>query len=346
MLSVVVAAKDEQANIEKCVRTILDQDYPNLELIVCNDRSTDATGEIVERIAAGDSRVKAINIAELPEGWAGKNHAMQKGIAAARGQWICMTDADCRLSSPQTLTAAMQYAGDSGADMISVLPTLEMRGFWEHLLQPVFCGLLMMWFPPGKVNDPAKPHAYANGMFMLISRSAYEAIGTHEAIKGSLIEDMDMARGIKSGGLSLRMVPSEDMVSVRMYTSLREIFRGWTRIYIGTFPNLPRLMLAWLAMVGKGLTCYVAAAVGLGMYAAGGGQWWLACGLVGAAGAVAETVMVARYLRHVGSWGSLGLLYPLASAMTATILVRSMLLRFPGGQIVWRDTSYAAKRRR
>ncbi len=348
MVSVVVAAKDEQANIEKCVRTILDQEYPNFELIICNDRSVDATGEIIERIAAGDSRVRTINITELPEGWAGKNHAMQKGIAAAGGEWICMTDADCQYISPLTLSAAMQYASDSGADMVSVLPTLEMRGFWENLLQPICCGLLMIWFPPGKVNDPAKPHAYANGMFMLIRRSAYEAIGTHEAIKGSLIEDMDMARGIKSGGLNLRMVPSDGMISVRMYTSVREIFRGWTRIYVGAFRNLPRLMLAWLAMVSKGLTCYLAAAIGLGMYAAGadGGQWWLACGLVGAAGAVAEMVMVARYLRHVGSWGSLGLLYPLASAMTAAILVKSMLVRLPGGKIVWRDTSYAAERQR
>ncbi len=350
MVSVVVAAKDEQANIETCVRTILDQDYPNFELIVCDDRSVDATGAIVGRIAAGDSRVRLISITELPQGWAGKNHAMQSGIAAAGGQWICMTDADCRHISRRTLSAAMQYAGHCGADMLSVLPTLEMRGFWENLLQPVCCGLLMMWFPPGKVNDPARPHAYANGMFMLIRRSAYEAIGTHEAIKGSLIEDMDMARRIKSRGLNLRMVPSEGLVSVRMYTSLRGIFRGWGRIYIGAFRNVPRLMLAWLAMVGKGLTCYLAAGIGLGMYAAGaglapgaGGQWWLACGLVGAGGAAAETVMVARYLRHVGSRGVLCLLYPLAAAMTAAILVKAMLMRRPGGKIIWRDTSYAAR---
>ena len=344
MVSVVVAAKDEQANIETCVRAILDQDYPNFELIVVDDRSVDDTGAIVERIAAGDSRVKLMNITELPEGWAGKNHAMQNGIGAARGQWICMTDADCRQSSPRTLSVAMQYANDTRADMLSMLPTLEMGGFWENLLQPVCCGLLMMWFPPGKVNDPAKPHAYANGMFMLIKRSAYEAIGTHEAIKGSLIEDMDMAREIKSGGLNLRVAPSEGLVAVRMYTSLREIFRGWGRIYIGAFENLPRLMLAWLALVTKGLTCYLAAAIGLGMYAAVGGQWWLACGLVGAAGSVAETVMLARYFRHVGSRAWLGLLYPLASALTAIILMKSMLMLRPGGKIIWRDTSYAAKR--
>lgn len=344
MVSVVVAAKDEQANIETCVRAILDQDYPDFELIVVDDRSVDDTGAIVGRIAAGDSRVRLMNVTELPEGWAGKNHAMQKGIGAARGQWICMTDADCRQSSPRTLSVAMQYVNDTRADMLSVLPTLEMGGFWENLLQPVCCGLLMMWFPPGKVNDPAKPHAYANGMFMLIKRSAYEAIGTHEAIKGSLIEDMDMARGIKSGGLNLRVAPSEGLVAVRMYTSLREIFRGWGRIYIGAFGNLPRLMLAWLALVAKGLTCYLAAAIGLGMYAAAGGQWWLACGLVGAAGAAAETVMLARYFRHVGSRAWLCLLYPLAAAMTAMILMKSMLMLRPGGKIIWRDTSYAAKR--
>ncbi len=110
-------------------------------------------------------------------------------------------------------------------------------------------------------------------------------------------------------------------------------------------------MLAWLAMVTKGLTCYLAAAIGLGMYAAGaglapgaGGQWWwLACGLVGTAGAAAETVMLARYFRHIGSRAWLGLLYPLAAAITAMILMKSMLMLRPGGKIIWRDTSYAAK---
>ena len=343
MLSVVVAAKDEQENIEACARTILRQDYPNFELIICDDRSADATGAIVQRIAAGDSRVQLINITELPEGWAGKNHATQKGIEQARGRWICMTDADCRLTSPRTLSVAVQYADHCRADMLSLLPTIEMRSFWENLLQPVCCGVLMIWFPPARVNDPAKPHAYANGMFMLIRRSAYEAIGTHQAIRESLIEDMDMARRIKSGGLNLRVAPSEGLLSVRMYKSLREIFRGWGRIYIGAFRNLPGLMLAWLVLVYKALTAYLAAAVGLGMYATGGSQWWLACGLVGAAGVVAETIMVARYLRHVGSRGILCLLYPFAAGMTAAILVKAMLMCLPGGKIIWRDTSYAAK---
>jgi len=138
-VSVVVAAKDEAANIEACVRTMLDQDYPDFEVVVCNDRSTDGTGAIVERIAAEDGRARLVNIDHLPPGWCGKNHAMQHGIATTDGQWVCMIDADCRQTSRRTLSAAVQYALDSGADMLSVLPVLEMKGFWENVVQPV-CG--------------------------------------------------------------------------------------------------------------------------------------------------------------------------------------------------------------
>ena len=206
-LCVVVAAKDEEANIGPCVQSLLMQDYPNFNVILCNDRSKDRTGEIVSQIAAGDSRMRAVmNIQELPDGWCGKNNAMQNGIAASQSEYVCMIDADCRQISSRTLSVAMRYARDNGADLLSILPVMEMPTFWESIIQPVCSGVMMIWFHPDRVNDPQKPQAYANGTFMLIKRSAYEQIGTHEAVKDRVNEDMHMANLIKRKGLRLMVV--------------------------------------------------------------------------------------------------------------------------------------------
>ncbi len=118
-VSALVAAKDEQENIERCVRSMLDQDYPNFDMTVCNDRSADRTGAIVAAIASENNRLELLNIQSLPEGWGGKNNAMNTGIARSGGRWICMIDADCWQTSRHSLAAAMQYALDTGADMLS-----------------------------------------------------------------------------------------------------------------------------------------------------------------------------------------------------------------------------------
>ncbi|MCD4699618.1 MAG: glycosyltransferase family 2 protein, partial [Phycisphaerae bacterium] len=255
-ISVVVAAKDEQDNIEQCIRTMLEQDYPNFEMIVANDRSDDATAEIVERIAAEDDRLRLINIEHLPDGWCGKNNAMQNAIAAADSDWLCMIDADCRQTSKRTLSVAIAYAGQTEADLLSILPNLEMQTFWENVAQPVCSGIMMIWFHPDKVNDPDKPHAYANGAFMLMKRSAYEQIGTHHAVRDKVNEDMHMADRIKSAGLNLRVVRNDGLSLVRMYTSLGETFRGWSRIFYGTFGTLKRLSISMMVLAVMGLLPY------------------------------------------------------------------------------------------
>ncbi|MCE5326241.1 MAG: glycosyltransferase [Planctomycetaceae bacterium] len=341
-LSVVVAAKDEEANIETCVRTMLDQDYPDYELIVVNDRSSDRTGEIVRQIAATDKRLTLIEIDRLGEGWCGKNHAMYHGIKRARGEWILMTDADCRQASRRTLSLSMAFAQSRGADLLSLLPALELESFWEKLLQPVCVGVLMVWFRPDRVNNPKKPQAYANGMFMLMRRAAYDAIGGHEAIKGSLIEDMDMARRIKRSGMTLCMVPSEGLFHVRMYTTLGQILRGWNRIFFGAFRSFWRVLLAFCVLAYKGLTCYIAAALGLGLHAAGAGEAWRTLGLLGLAGSVVETIMVCRYYVYTKSKWYLGLIYPFSCAWVCVMLLRSLLMYRRSAKLSWRDTIYTA----
>ncbi|MCK4602615.1 MAG: glycosyltransferase, partial [Phycisphaerae bacterium] len=273
-ISVIIAAKDEADVIETCVRTMLDQDYPNYEVIVCNDRSDDDTAAIVERIAVEDDKLRLINITDLPDGWYGKPNAMQTGIAASTGEYICMIDADCRQLSRRTLSVAMQHALDCGADLLSVLPVLEMKGFWENVVQPVCSALMIIWFRPDRVNDPAKRTAYANGAFMLIKREAYHAIGTHEAVRQELNEDMHMAAHLKRAGLRLKVIRAEGLYTVRMYTSFGRILRGWGRIFFGTFGTLGRLLVTLAVVLLMSLLTWVAAGVGLSLAAAGAGGGW------------------------------------------------------------------------
>ena len=342
-ISVVVAAKDEEANIETCLRTMLEQDYPNFEVIVCNDRSTDRTPRIVERMAARDRRVRLLNIDHLPEGWRGKNHAMQHGIQLAGGEWICMTDADCRQTSPRTLSAAMQYALDTRADMLSVLPTLEMRGFWENVVQPVCSGIMMIWFHPDKVNDPKKPNAYANGAFMLIRRQTYQAVGTHEAVKQCFNEDMHMGRRLKEAGLNLRVVRNRGLYVARMYTSLREILRGWCRIFLGTFETLRRLGVSLLVLLVMGLLPYAAAVLGLALGAAGAPHtaWWWACGSVGFLAVVSQVSVVYRFYKLIGGRADMAWTYPLGCVMAMAAVSSAITRLRPGAKVVWRNTTYS-----
>jgi chlorobactene glucosyltransferase len=339
-VSVVVAAKDEEHNIESCVRSLLRQEYPNFEVIVVDDRSTDRTGEIVDAIAAEDDRLRRIRIEELPEGWCGKNHAMQRGIEQADGDWILMTDADCTQATEQTIRRAMGYAMQTQADMLSLLPELEMGGFWEKFYLPICVGVLMIWFRPSRVNDPRKPHAYANGMFMLIRRDAYDAVGRHEAIAGSLIEDMDLARRVKSAGLRLVVTPNEGLYSVRMYTNREQIIRGWVRIFVGSFRTVSRLTGALLVLFGRGLTPLATCLLGWLLVYLGGGETARVAAILGSVALAAQLVMTARYYHHTKSAWWMGLFYPIGCSAVGAILLKAIWTLRPGGTIVWRETSY------
>lgn len=346
LISVVVAAKDEEATIESCVRTMLSQDYPNFELIVCNDRSEDRTADIVEKICDEDTRLKLINIEELPEGWCGKNNAMQIGIGASSGEWICMIDADCRQLSSRTLSVALEQAISTNTDMLSILPTLEMKGFWENVVQPVCSGVMMIWFDPDKVNSPAHKSAYANGAFILISKDAYEKIGTHEAIKGCINEDMHMASEAKGKGLRLKVVRSEELYTVRMYTSLKAIIQGWSRIFFGTFGTLKRLVASFALMFCMGPLPYLTAAVGLTLYATGGSTAWLVAGLAGSAAAIIQMSVIFRFYRILQGRPCLFWTYCLGCVITLYAIVKAIGNLRSGAKLVWKNTHYATAGRK
>lgn len=340
-VSVLVAAKDEEANIGACVESMLRQDYPDFEVLVIDDRSADRTAEVVEAIAARDPRVRLVRIRELPDGWCGKNHAMWQGARHATGEWLCMIDADCRQTCDRTLSVTVQHALDRGADLLSVLPTLEMKGFWENVVQPVCSGVMIIWFKPDAVNDPARPQAYANGAFMLMRRDAYEAIGTHEAVRMCVNEDMHMALRTKRAGRRLVVVQNRGLYLVRMYTSLQQIVNGWSRIFYGTFGTTPRL-IASIAVLGvMSMLPYLVTPLGWIAWAATGRGAWLAAALAGTAAMAMQLSVIVRFYRLTGGAGRLAWAYVVGCSVAMVSLVKALGKRRRGGQIVWRNTTYS-----
>ena len=340
-ISVLIAAKDEQANIAPCIETLLVQDYPNLEIIVCNDRSDDATGEIIHKFAAEDSRIRAIDVAELPPGWKGKNHAMHLASQLATGEYLLCIDADCKQLSPRSLSVAMQLMADRQAGLLCLLPNLEMKGFWENVVQPVGSGILMVWFDPKKVNNPRKPHAYANGAFMLFRRDVYDAIGGHEALRDVMQEDMAIAGLVKQRQLGLSVARSNGLYSVRMYTTFAQTIQGWTRIFFGSFPSLTRLTISLTLILMVGLFPYLAAAMGLSL--GEGDNLWRVCGYLGVATVVLQLTLMAGFYRLIRVRWELFWTYPLGVLLTAWTIFQAMLKHIPGAKITWKGTAYSQR---
>ena len=334
LISVLVAAKDEEDNIERCVRGLLAQDYPRFEVIAINDRSSDATGPILDRLATEDTRLKVVHIRTLPPGWFGKNHAMHEGLRQARGTWLVFTDADCTFDSPHLLRAAVRLALREGVEFLSVLPRLEALSFWEKVVQPVAGGIMVFWFPPPKVNDPASPIGYANGAFMLLRREAYERIGGHAAVPEVLNEDIHFARRAKQLGVRLRVIRGGELYRVRMYVGFRQVWRGWSRIFYGCLQTPLRLCasVAMLAVFSVGPWVVLAGSLLSGI----GGVYVPAAA---AAAIAAQQSVLWRFYGLTGNRPVWALSYPLGALLCLLMTLDSMRRLF-GATTTWRGTSY------
>ena len=342
-LSVLVAAKDEEKNIETCVRTLLQQDYPNFELIVINDRSTDRTQEILESIAAGDqARLKIVQIEELREGWFGKNNAMREGVERAGGEWLCFSDADCRQVSDKTLSIAMRKVVDENIDLLSIMPVLETKSLWERIVQPVCAAVMVFWFHPRRVNDPSNKAAYANGAFMLMKRRAYDDIGGHEVVKTEVNEDVHMARLTKEHGLKLHVVQNDDLYKTRMYDSLANIWRGWSRIFYGCFGSFRRLLVSltlllmfsvfpWFSLAASGVMALLDKTSGI--------PWLVICA-VSLLVVIVQQSVIARFYRLAKSSVWLTPTYIVGAVLAAGMLINAILKLNGRTATTWRGTTY------
>jgi glycosyltransferase involved in cell wall biosynthesis len=231
-VSVIIPARNEDSNLVQCLDSLVNQDGVSFEIIVADDHSEDKTRQIAESYA----QVRVVSARPLAADWTGKASAIDTAIPSARGQWLLFTDADT-VHLPGSLKRSLAEAKNQGASMLSYSPRQDACTFWERAIQPVVFAELNRSFAYEDINDPNSKAAAANGQYILVNRSSYEKIGGHRAVKGSLLEDVELARAIKRiGRLRFRYAP--DAVSARMYRSLGELVLGWTKNLAALFPNV------------------------------------------------------------------------------------------------------------
>jgi chlorobactene glucosyltransferase len=345
-MAVIVPARNEGRNIRRCVEALLAQTYPNYAVYVVDDRSTDDTPAILAELAARDPRLRVIHAPPLPDGWAGKPHALVQGVqaAGARPAWYCFVDADT-FAQPTLLAAAYAAAQVHSAAMLSLFTRQELGSFWERVVMPLVFSALAVGFPPEQVNDPQRPEAIANGQFILIERQAYEAVGGHAALYNSITEDKDLAERVKRGGHRLVLADGQALVETRMYTSLPELWEGWTKnIYLGLRGRFGLLLFGALVALTGALALPAWLVAGAVWLARGGGRLeQLAAAVVLSEALAAWLVLTAvraevSRLFGIPAWYALTL--PLGALIFAGMMATSALRGLSGRGVRWKGRLY------
>jgi glycosyltransferase involved in cell wall biosynthesis len=245
-ISIIIPARNEESNLATCLESLTTQTGVAFEIIVVNDHSTDRTQEI----ASSFKNVRVIAAGPLPTGWTGKNNAVTTGAREAQAEWLLFTDADT-MHLPGSLAGALKEAIDNNAELLSYSPEQIAASFWEMATLPVVFAELARQYPPAKVSDPFSPVVAANGQYILIRRSTYEAVGGHAAIAHDILEDVALARAVKTSGRKIRFRCAGTAVRTRMYRNYRQLRDGWTKNLVLLFPNpgwLAAKTLLWWAL--------------------------------------------------------------------------------------------------
>ncbi len=244
LVSVLVPARNEEKTIGRCLRSLLAQDYPRLEIIVLDDGSTDATATIARE--AGGSRVRLLHGAPLPSGWTGKNWACHQLSQAASGDLLCFIDSDTYLA-PGALSAAMGLREEEAAGLVSLVPRAQRGSVSGSVLLPMVTHAMFALFPMGLAHRATHPAiAMAFGPFMLLTREAYAAAGGHAARPDSIVDDVELSRAVKAARYPVRLANGTDLVETHWYDSLSEIWRGFSKNAYGGVGYNPWIAAAFL----------------------------------------------------------------------------------------------------
>ena len=331
-VSIIVPARNEEESIEQALTQLLALDYDNYEIIAVNDRSTDRTGEIMENLAAESSargQLRVIHHHELPKGWLGKTHAMWTATNHAAGDWLLFTDADV-MFKPESLRRALAYAEAERADHVVLFPRMIMKRAGEYMTIAFFQTMFVFGHRPWKVADPKTRDHMGVGAFNLIRRTVYEAVGTYEALRMEVLDDMKLGKVVKNAGFAQRNVFGEDLISIR-----------WARGAMGVVNNLTKNFFAvlsfqwWRTLISAFGLAFLNLMPFFGV--------WLAHGWARLPYAVA---LLSIFLIYLGmSWRSAVppyyfVLHPISTVVFVYTLLRSMFLTLWNNGIVWRGTKY------
>jgi len=344
-VSVIVPARNEEATIDQALQTLLSLDYHNYEVIAVNDRSTDRTGEIMESIlktwvphpshfSKGGTpnpspTLRIVHHNDLPPGWLGKTHAMWTAANQATGDWLLFTDADV-LFKPDSVRRALAYAEAEPADHVVLIPRMIMKRPGEYMMIAFFQIMFMFVHRPWKVADPSTDDHMGVGAFNLVRRRVYEAVGTYEALRMEVLDDMKLGKVVKNAGYAQRNVFGADLISIR-----------WAHGAFGVINNLTKNFFAVLSFQWWRT---VIAAVGLAFVNLGPFLGlWLTHGWARLPYAIA---LASLFVIYVGmSWRSrvpayYFFLHPVSAAMFIYTLLRSMVVTLWNDGIEWRGTKY------
>jgi glycosyltransferase involved in cell wall biosynthesis len=339
-VSIIVPARNEEGDIEQSLTRLLELDYDNYEVIAVNDRSTDRTGEIMEGVKQsphfsqktgemGHPVLRVIHHRELPAGWLGKTHAMWTATNAATGDWLLFTDADVQFK-PDSVRRALAYAEAEHADHVVVFPQMIMKRPGEFMMIAFFQTMFVFGHRPWKVADSKTKDHMGVGAFNLVRRSVYEAVGTYEALRMEVLDDMKLGKVVKNAGFAQRNVFGADLISIRWANGAMGVVNNLTKNFFAVLCfQWPRTLISAFGLAFLNLGPF------LGV--------WLAHGWERLPYAVALASMFLIYLGM--SWRSkvpayYFVLHPVSTVLFIYTLLRSMALTLWNDGIVWRGTKY------
>jgi glycosyltransferase involved in cell wall biosynthesis len=328
-ISLLFAARDEAETLPAALASLAAMDYPNLEIIAVDDRSTDGTARILEDFAAQHPRLRVQHISELPAGWLGKPHALQRAYEAARGEWLVFTDADVRFRA-DVLRRSVTIARENKLDHLTLFCDVEMFGFWEKVLITFFGLSLHMATDPHRVGNPKSRSYVGVGAFQMVKRAAYEASGGHARLAMEVVDDMKLGKIVKLAGFRSGVAVARDFVVVRWHAGAGNLIRGVTKNFFAAAGF--SLWQVGTAVAGSLLLNFVPFVVLPFLH---GWLFWLdftAVVIMVAFHAAVNVVMRVSPLY--------ALTHPLGALMLAYMLVRSTVVTLRQGGVVWRGTFY------
>jgi hypothetical protein len=342
-VSAVVPARDEAAALEGAIRSLLGQDYPALEVVAVDDRSTDETPAILARLAAADPRLVVLRVERIPEApgggpaWLGKPHALHAGAARATGEWLLFCDADV-VHAPTAVSRAMRVALRDGRDHVTLLPLVESTGRLHHAFLAFFALTLLLARRVWDVPDPGSGASVGVGAFNLVRRALYDRFGGHAALRLEVVDDMALGQEAKRAGGRSEAFFSDGLLALRWYGSVRETVAGLTKNGFAAFGySVPGAVAGVVLQAALGLGPY------LGLLLAPG-----AARLPFLLAVLGITAGFAVYGRRAPGQATLldGLLFPVATLLSITIVVRSTWVTLARGGVEWRGTRYPLARLR
>lgn len=328
-VSIVIPARNEERNLEEALRSILALDYDNLEIDVVDDRSTDRTGEILDRMAAAEPRLRVVHVRELPAGWLGKNHALWLGAEKASGEFLLFTDADVVLE-PSALRRAVGRMTSDSLDHLTASPGIDRPSVLFELFLGAFSLFFALFTRPWLAKDPQSPHHVGIGAFNLVRATAYRAAGGHRTIAMRPDDDLKLGKILKAAGFRQEFVFGLGALRVEWYASVRELVQGLMKnAFSGVDYRARVIVTATLTQLLLFVWPFVA------VFVIPGPARWLNLASVGV---LIALCWINAPLAGVRRWHGVG--FPLATLLFLYILWRAMLLTLWNDGIDWRGTHY------